>query len=92
MFLQTVSTKVLYAQKLPVHAVDLAKEYQYFPKFKDINLYIVSNHVPTPISAQRRVKTDVLNCVVINKIVFCIKSNRKLNITPNILLVIPEIL
>ena len=47
----------------------------------------------SPVPTQKRVKLDALNYVVIYDLLFCIMMQGKLsNITPSILLVIPEIL
>ena len=76
---------------LTVHAIDLAKEFQQFPRCKDVHLYIVRNQLPFLVPAQRRVKRGVFNYIIINNLFFHINTQEKVvNIMPNILLVIPE--
>ena len=60
---KTISTKVLHTSNLPIHAVDLEKEYQHSLKFKDIYLHIVWNQLPSSLQAKWRVKTDALNYI-----------------------------
>ena len=69
---------VLYVCNLPIHDVDLAKEYQLSLRFRDIHLYIVKNELPSLVPAKRRVKADTLNYVVISKTIFHTNIQEKL--------------
>ena len=59
------------------------------PRFKESNLYITRNHLLQSVVAQRRIKYDTGDYIVIN-IPFIISIHRNSERTPNILLVIPE--
>ena len=59
---------------LPIYVVDLAKEYQHSPRFKDAYLYIVKNYLPLLVPHQIRVKTNKINYSVSNKLLFSINA------------------
>ena len=87
--LKNFNMKVFHRCILLILAVDLVKEYQHSPRFKKIYPYIGQNQLQSLVSAQR-VKTEVLDYSMINKIILPHQYTRKGNkITPNILLVLP---
>ena len=89
--LKNFSCKVPHTYSLPVHAIDLVKEYQYSLRFKEMCLYIVETSCHPQFLPKKRVWTDALNYIVINNPLFSINAKEKfIKITLNILLVIPE--
>ena len=67
---------------LPVHAIYLAKECLHSPRFKDV--YIVRNQLQSLVPAEIRVKTNILNYVVIYDLLFHINTQEKKEIVHSV--------
>ena len=75
---------------MPIHAVDLAKEYQHSSRFKDMYQYIVQNQLSSSVPAQRREEIDAVS-YVINELLVSTDTQEKIaNMRPNIPLVLGE--
>ena len=87
--LKTFSTNILHTYNLLIHA--LAKEYQHPPGFKDVYLYIPRKQWPTSVPVQKKIKSDLLNCIVITELLYRVDTHEQLiDMIAYILLVIPE--
>ena len=77
---------------LPIDALELAKEYAFSPRFRDVYLYITKNKLPSSSASHRRLQMDATNYVVINNLLFRIPCEKE-HSSPtkwHLKLVIPE--
>ena len=89
---RNIETSVIHSLELPIQAQDLVKAYQHSTHFCDIYQYITDGKLPSSTKAQKCIRAEALNYVVINHFLFRIdrgkdKDADKANL---FLLVIPE--
>ena len=74
-----------------MEAYQLAHEYRKSPRFKDIYLYIMEGKLPSNQQAQKCIRADALNYVVINGLLYRIDCRKQITVDDSpLLLVIPE--
>ena len=89
--INTLKTKVLHTINLPIDTKDMAIEYKKSIRFKDIYLYIGEGKLPSKIPAQKKIRAESLNYVVVNELLFRLDAKNVVDPGGNqMLLVIPE--
>ena len=68
--LKNLSTDILYLCNLPLHDMDL--ENQQPTRLKNIYIYFMQNQLPSTVPAQIKIKPEILNYVIIYKLLLCI--------------------
>ena len=89
---RNIETCVIHSLELPIQAQDLVKVYQTSTQFCDIYQYITDGKLPSSSKAQKRIRAEALNNVVINNFLFRIDTQKDKDIDKGnlFLLVIPE--
>ena len=89
--LKGINYRVLHRLQLPLAAIELARAYYTSPRFKDIYLYIKDGKLPNSQTAQRCIRADALNYVVVNDLLYHIDYRKDKQLSDEkLLLVIPE--
>ena len=89
---RNIETHVIHSLELPIKARDLIKVYQHSICFHDIYQYITDGKLPSSVKAQKCIRVEALNYVVINNFLSRIdtRKDRDLDKGNLFLLVIPE--
>ena len=90
--IKDIETCVIHSLELPIQAQDLVKAYQHSTCFRDIYQYITDGKLASSAKAQNCIRTEALNYVVINHILFRIDMQKDKDVDKGnlFLLVIPE--
>ena len=71
---KNIETRVIHSLELPIQAQDLVKAYQHSTCFHDIYQYIIDGKLPSSVKAQKCIRAEALNYVVINNFLFRIDT------------------
>ena len=89
---KNIETCIIHSLELPIQAQDLVKAYQHSTRFHDIYQYITDGKLPSSTKAQKPIRAEALNYIVINHFLFRIdtRKDKDSDKGSSFLLVIPE--